>query len=223
MDVQMTTGAARRTLGAALLLGFLAELLLQARPWGVGTAIWALTFATFAIVLGGRSQARQRIGPVAAAAVFTLVFAWRASPVLLGLSIAAIFACLAMALLERPARRGLVPYGLGALTTFVAAGLGAIPALPVAARRSPGTRASWRPVRVAVTGFALAVPLLLVFGGLFANADPLFARYAQDFAREIDDLIARVDTILLAAWLSAGILVVLGLMRLGPGAELPGT
>jgi hypothetical protein len=223
MDFQLTTGAARRTLGAALLLGFLADLLLRVRPWGVGTAVWALTFATFAIVLGGRSQARQRIGPVAAAAAFALVFAWRASPVLLGLSIAAIFACLAMALLERPARRGLVPYGLGALTTLVAAGLGAIPALPVAARRAPGAHATWRPVRVAATGFVLAVPLLLVFGGLFANADPLFARYAQDFAREIDDLIARVDTILLAAWLSAGILVVLGLMRLGPGAELPGT
>lgn len=222
MVTSLTTGTARRTLGAALLLGVLAEFLLRIRPWGMGAAVWALVFAALAAVLAGRAQARQRIGPLAAAAAFAVVFAWRASPVLLGLSFAAIFACLAMALLERPTRRGLVPYGLGALTTLVAAGLGAIPALPVAARRSPGTHATWRPVRVAATGFALAVPLLLVFGGLFANADPLFARYSGDVAREIDDVIARVDTILLAAWLSAGLLVALGWVRLGSGVEPPG-
>ena len=39
----------------------------------------------------------------------------------------------------------------------------------------------------------MAVPLLLLFGTLFAAADPLFARYTSDLAHSLDEVLDFID------------------------------
>ena len=96
----------------------------------------------------------------------------------------------------------------------------------VAAR--PGGRAEreWlalprRPLRVALGGAALAAPLLLLFGTLFAAADPLFARYTSDLADSLDEAVEHLGTIAALAWITGGLLAGLLLARCPSGMDLP--
>src|SRR5256885_1530022 len=103
---------------------------------------------------------------------------------------------LALAILARPVRPGpatsrsrlgrvrvasLVEYVLAAVLVGLNASVGALGLVfnDVAWRSLPGGR----PVRVAMAvlgGLALAAPLLVVFGALFASADAVFGRLVVD-------------------------------------------
>jgi Domain of unknown function (DUF4153) len=68
-------------------------------------------------------------------------------------------------------------------------------------------------------GLLIAIPLLLVFGLLFAAADAVFARYAEDiFSWQVDwdTLIGRAVTAFVWAWLAGGMLTFIWSRR---GAE----
>jgi hypothetical protein len=216
MEIQLTTPAARRTVAASLLLGLLADLLLRSLPWGVNASLWMLAFAAAAVMARGTAR-----GPLVAAALFAMVFAWRSSPTLLVLCGAAVFVAVSVALLERPGRSGLVPYALAAFATVAGSGLGSALAVPAAARGAPGPRGAWRPIRPAVVGSLLATPFLLVFGGLFATADPLFSHAVRDVVLSVDQAAEHGAFVAMAAWLAGGALVALGLHRFGPDLGVP--
>src|SRR5262249_15626809 len=161
-------------------LGMLMDLLLRATPPGLNVplVVMGLTAAALLLAQRGRRMAGQ-VGLLLLAPLFAAGFAWRGSPVLLTPDRAAVVAAVS------PAARGPVMGGLrgtglvepvGALAR--AAGSMAAGVLPVAfldvrwsELSSPGRS---RQVGAVARGLAIAVPLVLLFGGLLVAADAAF-------------------------------------------------
>jgi hypothetical protein len=127
MVITIPRTGAPRTLAAALALGVLADLLLRSLPWGINAPLWGVAFVGAAIGLGAARP------PLFAALAFALVFAWRSSPALLALCGMAALGAMAVALLARPARSGLVSYAMAGFAAAVGIGVGSGAALPAAA------------------------------------------------------------------------------------------
>lgn len=212
--------AARELLLLALGLGLLGDLLLRPTPPGLGVALWTLAFAVSAIVWRPRVAtlgAAYPVSPLAVAAVFGLGFVWRDSPILQALFGVAAMTALATAFLDRPARAGVTSHTLA----FSAAIASAVLASPLLVARARGGRIGARSgLGVGFAGVLLAAPLLLVFGTLFAAADPLFARYTSDLARSLDEIAGHLVTILALAWLAGGLIAGLALARCPTDLEL---
>jgi len=213
--------SARGILMIALGLGALGDLLLRPAPPGLGAGLWVLALATAAIV--GRSRiaslgAPYPVVPLAAAAAFGLGFLWRDSRILQATFGAAAMAAWATAFVDRPARAGVTSHATASSAAIASAVLAA-PLVFARTRERRGT-ATGRGVRVALAGMVLAAPLLLVFGTLFAAADPLFARYTSDLARSLDEAVGHLATILGVAWLTGGLIAGLALARCPADLEL---
>lgn len=191
---------------AALGLGVLGDLLLRPTPPGIGVTIWILALAIAAYLVRGR-------GPLVlpfAAAVFGLGFVWRDAPILQTLFGAAAVVAWTAAFVDRPRRAGVTSFCLA----YIAATLSSVVA-PLLVPRGTVTGRSTvrRRVRFGLAGAALAAPLLLAFGTLFAAADPLFARYTSDLAHAVDDALGHTGTALGIAWLAGGLIAGLALAR----------
>ncbi|HJR52915.1 MAG TPA: DUF4173 domain-containing protein, partial [Gemmatimonadota bacterium] len=163
---------------------------------------------------------RASIGALAASAVFGVLIAWRDAPALQGLFAAAAFVAWAVALLDRPSRAGITSHAMAALAAAGSTLLGS--ALVLAGTRT-GERLARRrrALRIALGGAALAAPLLFLFGTLFAAADPLFGRYANDLTRSLDELLQHLGWVAALAWLTAGLLAGLLVSRCPAAIELP--
>lgn len=196
----------------ALGLGLAGDALLRPTPPGLGAALWTA-------VVAGTGLALQRDAPripLLLAGAFGLALAWRDSAIL-----QALFACAALfagstAFLDRPARAGVTAHAAAAIAALTSAFVG--PVLLLAGARIGGLRPPrWR---IALAGGLAAAPLLLVFGTLFASADPLFAKYAGDLARSLDDAVDHGLTALAIAWLAGGALAGLAFARAPSDLEL---
>ncbi len=222
MTLHLRKETARRALAGGLALGVLADLLLRATPWGWNATLWILALSAVAMGTAARRPpdgvgAPPPRGALAAAAPFALVFAWRASPPLLVLCGAAVLVTLAAGLLARPARSGVLAWALSGIAGAVSAGLGTGVAAYAGSRDLPGPRAVTRRVLTVLIGTALAAPLLVVFGSLFASADPVFEHALRGLLDPLDDVLRHGGVILLAGWLAAGALVALTAIRV-PGS-----
>jgi hypothetical protein len=208
--------SAALALGAAAVVGVLAESALRAGPPGAGLSLaFVLVVATLAVLA-------RRTGPTPGAGwgvfvppvCFALALSWRASGVLTVLN--GLACLLGLALLARtlvgprswtPGRAGLRDYATAALHSALSAVTGARPLLTVA---NPGTvhaSALRRTLVLAVRALALATVPLFVFLVLLTSADPIFARLA-DRAFSVD-LSSAVRHNLVAAglaWVAAGYL-----------------
>lgn len=207
------TPAAWQLLLLALGLGLLGDLLLRPAPPGLGAALWTLAFAVSAIVWRPRVAplgATYSVSPLAVAAAFGLGFVWRDSPILQALFGVAAMTAVVTAFLDRPARAGATSHAIASS----AAAASAVLALPLVAALARGGRVgAGSGLKVGFVGALLSTPLLLVFGTLFAAADPLFAHYASDLARNLDEVTGHVVTILALAWLGGGLIAGLALAR----------
>jgi hypothetical protein len=204
-------------LAAALVLGVLGDALLRATPWGVNVLLWtqALVAAGVALaVLGWREVALRGEGGwlVFPALFFAGAFAWRDSPTLQGLNGFAL--AVALALAARRSRAGkvrvasLTEYALGSVVAGVNALLGAFPLLgeDIAWKELPRGRA-WRVALGIGRGLLLAVPLLLVFGGLFVAADAVFEGIVTRlFDWNLNALAEHAAVTAFCAWSVAGLL-----------------
>ncbi len=99
-----------------------------------------------------------------------------------------------------------------------AAAWGAVEPVDTATKAMPAGRARSQLARATpiLRGLLIAIPLLLVFGLLFAAADAVFARYAEDLFRwEVawDTLIGRSITAFVAAWMAGGMLAFISSRR----------
>ncbi len=185
MDQKKAVATGLRTLLAALGLGALADGLLRGATPGINVALWVGTLAAVIAACARRQRGgwgRDARGLTAAAVLFALGFAWRDSPVLHSLDALALLACLGLAVpgMRRESRLGradVTDYARGIARTAVQAAFGGfglvfrdIPwrDLP---RGGPVTR---RLASVSV-GLLVALPPLLIFGALFAAADPVFS------------------------------------------------
>jgi hypothetical protein len=164
---------ARRTLGAALLLGVLADLLLRDEPWGVGLLVWMAALVAVTVVLvraHGRPITREHGAWLTVVLVFASAQSWRDADLLHGFDFLAMLA--AMVLLAT-SLAGIPVTGLAAARirdlvraafgTGLSVGIGAVPLVLRDAEFDASLRAadSGSPRQI-VRAFAITVPLLIV-------------------------------------------------------------
>lgn len=168
--------------GAAITLGLLGDLLLTTEPWGINLflCVAALVAAGAGVVRGGgTAPATDAAWLALTALLLASAFARRDAESLQVLDFGALVGVLGLA---AGATRGRSIRGqrIGAyVATFATSAFGTLLGGPLAL-----SDVSWRelplqgrlaPARGILLGAVIALPLLFLFGGLFAGADPLFS------------------------------------------------
>jgi Domain of unknown function (DUF4173) len=200
---------------AALVLGLLADVLFRGRPLGVNAALWAVAFvgALAALIRTGNVPLHQgRRWMAAPLVVFAALLAWHTSPLLQAVNLLAICGAVTLGALRRtersPARADLDDYVAGAVTAGAATIVGAAELMQ---RDVP-----WRDVQRGIgaprvggiaRGLALGLPLLVIFGGLFAAADAVFENILSSAVPRLPgEWWLDVLLVVGVAWASAGLL-----------------
>ena len=187
-------------LGAAAALGVLGDLLLRETPWGLNWALWAAALILLGLALG----ARRRFA-LGLALLFSAALAWRASPALAALNVLASAGALALAAIPI-VRVGVVGHLLATLRLGGDAAAGpvqvAIDDVDWKEVPSGGVRAQ---VPSIARGLLVAMPLVLVFGGLFIAADEVFGDLVGN-AFDIGDPATHIAVFLLWAWIASGVI-----------------
>jgi hypothetical protein len=192
-------------LGAGIALGIGADLLLRETPWGLNWALWAACLGVAAVVAAriARFEA-PRAWPwlLAVGVLFSTCLAWRASPVLAALDLAAAGAAVAIA--AGALRSGVTSYAVSGAMLAAETIAGPFPAATeIEWKDTPSGRWSGH-AGAAARGFGIALPLLFVFGGLFAAADAVFEGFARNLF-DVEDLSVHVIVIVLGAWIACGV------------------
>jgi hypothetical protein len=203
-----------RILVAALILGVLGDALLRAGPWGINAFLWMTVLAATLIALGGWQGALAGSGRWLLLPVifFAAAFAWRDSPALKMLNVLALLVTLSLIVLRaqggRMLRAGLMEYVLGGVIAGLNAALGLLPLLfgAIQWKETFSDRLSKRTMAVA-RGLLLALPLLIVFGGLLVAADAVFEGLARKLLHvNFSTLFSHVFLIIFFGWIVAGFL-----------------
>ncbi len=203
------------TLGAALLLGLLGDALLRPTPWGLNLPLWVLTlcaaFWALRRVQTDTVPAMER-RLLAGLLGFSLLFAWRDSATLKTLDLLSIVVVLSLL----AGRTQPVPSALSGvgrlLRGFLLVPVRALIGAGTLLRRDIGwatvPRTGWSRHGTAVArGLAVAVPLLIFFGGLLAAADPVFSHFVGlAFQWDPTALCGHIALVALIATLAAGLL-----------------
>ena len=185
---------AARALIDALLLGVVGDAVLRVPSWGTNMTIWSVALVAALITLARRryetmpADARWLLVPALA---LSLLFVWRDSSSLTAYNTLAFFGTLALLaaaiswgaeqrVLESRFRELASAGVVIGINVFV--GMIGLLLSDVSFRQVAGARGVGR-VIAGVRAALVAIPLLLVFGSLFASADPVFARLASDVFR----------------------------------------
>ncbi|MBA2502766.1 MAG: DUF4173 domain-containing protein [Pyrinomonadaceae bacterium] len=204
-----------RVLEAAVLLGVLGDALLRVAPWGLNTFLWtsAMVAGVYAVARQKRAQLGREWHFFAACAVlFASFFAWRDSFTLRFLDALVVVVMLALAAFSVSNARmrfaGLLQYGLGILTAGFNAAFGLFPLLLNDIEWKSLPRTGWsRHVWAVMRGVVVAVPLLLVFGGLFMAADAVFNNLVErSFNINADEMFSHFLLAAFLAWATGGLL-----------------
>ena len=209
---------AARTLGDAILLGIVGDTLLRAPSWGANIAVWSVALVVAMLTLARRRSVRM--SPDAywlaiPAVTISLLFAWRDSSdldVYNTLALMGTLALLATAVESTPDESLLGRRIRDIIGDLFSVGLntaiGMIPLVlsDVSFRDVTGARGSQRFI-AAIRAMLVAIPLLLVFGSLFAAADPVFARILSDVFRIDGEAVASHLAITgFLSWIVGGLL-----------------
>jgi hypothetical protein len=199
---------------AALLLGVLGDALLRTGPWGINALLWMTALAVVITVVSWRQgtlvgAGRWLLLPVI---FFATGFAWRDSPALKMLNMLALLVTLSLIVLRaqgsRILRAGLMEYVLGGVIAGLSAAFGLLPLVfgEIQWRETLSDRVSKRTMAVA-RGLLLALPLLIVFGGLLVAADAVFEGFARKLLRvNFSTLFSHAFLIIFLGWVVAGFL-----------------
>jgi hypothetical protein len=205
-----------RVLEAALLMGLLGDALLRVTPWGINIFLWvcALMAAVIALLASWRRAALNGEGrwlllPV----LFTaFAFAWRDSLTLEVLDALALLVALSLVALRARTGRihvaGLTEYSLGVIVAGVDAASGPFILLLSDIHWKEIPRAGWsRHVMAVLRGLLIALPLLLLFGGLFVAADAIFEGIVNRTLNiNFETLFSHAFLALFFAWIAGGFL-----------------
>lgn len=203
-------------LGMGLLLGLLADYLFRAPDDPtIGFFLWTLVLAVAVVAL------RRRTGSLSTEAAVLLglgvlcaaVHLWRSAPPLRLIALMATAGSFALAAFHGGAawirRSGVVRYGasVAAAAAHTAVGtfltLGDVDWSPLHGESTRPSR--WRRAAPVARGLVLSVPLLLVFGGLFAAADPVFAEMLAGLAHfDPEQIAGHVLMIGFFGWIAVG-------------------
>jgi len=202
-------------LGAALVLGVLGDGLLRATPWGVNVLLWvgALLCAVIAIVRW-RKIALSAGAPwlILPAINFAAGFVWCDSPTLKVLDGLVLFVTLSLAVMCMRAGRarliGVMQYALGVAASLFHMLFGPLMLILGDIQWKEIPRDGWaRHAIAAGRGFAITLPLLLIFNGLLMSADAVFENIVSNVLRmDFDRLVSHIFLSGLCAWLVGGLL-----------------
>jgi len=209
---------AARALTDALLLGLVGDAILRVPSWGANMAIWSLAIVAAVVTLARRryealpADARWLLIPALA---LSLLFVWRDSDSLIAYNTLTFFGTLALLaaaiswgteqrVLESRFRE--LAYAGVVIGVNVFVGMIALLLSDVSFRQVAGARGTSR-VIAGVRAALVAIPLLLVFGSLFASADPVFARLAsQVFRIDAATVASHLAVSGIIAWFVGGLL-----------------
>jgi hypothetical protein len=179
---RLKPGAAAFLVAAALALGVLGEALFVFTKPGINLPIWHLAVVA-ALLAGARacrvSLDRRQLALIALSLVLSSLIAWRGSGSLqaFNLMAAMLTMLLAIALPWRVGARrlGFVAFLFSLAVAAIAMATGVLNIIAALPWKRDGLRQAW-PVGRALL---LALPLLVVFGGLFIAADAVFESQAK--------------------------------------------
>jgi uncharacterized protein DUF4153 len=240
MSTATTTPPPANRLSLSLLalglgLGLLADQLMRAMPWGLN-----FTLCTLAFCAAGAWAVRHFRLPVSAdtpwlafsAVLCAVAFVRRDSEALHLLDVGALIGAIAFTALAAQGAsvrlRGISAYVIAVCVGCANAWFGGIRlVLGDIPWRDLQAGGRWRHVGAVAVGLLVAVPLLLVFGGLFVSADAAFAAFVSSIHVDLETVTSHVFLVAVFAGLSAGTLrgAFLGSARiaaLGERLESPG-
>lgn len=215
-------------LGAAALLGLLADALLRATPWGINLSIWIVFLVAGILVAKSSGGGSLQIGSIALMApmlLFGFCFAWRDSGTLRGLDLMAILLAAALVITKQSApfwapTLGRVFQSVFNLAGHCAAGFVHLIARDIdwSAQRNSVIAAN---ARSATVGVLLALPLLVIFTALFVRADAAFESFYQDILHI--RIAQHLFPIALGAWISGSYMrgVLVPSIDADPGVKAP--
>lgn len=210
-----TTKLALSLFLTALLFGVVGDVLLRATPWGLNLLLWVAALALGIVALAQWNNLRLTgggrwlIGP---ALIFAALFALRDSLMLNSANLLAILICLALiayrALQGRVRVATLTKYAKGTALAGAFALFGAFMLV--------FDDIKWGQIKIGKqskhvtavgTGLLIAVPMLLVFGGLLTSADAVFQKLIGDlFNWNVYEIFSHAFWIGGWAWIAAGFL-----------------
>jgi hypothetical protein len=207
-----TTGTALRALLAAALLGVYADRLFHSVDLGINALLWVTALATASVAIGREAPTTRAtlrwFGPALALAAFLAI---RESPALRALDILAMVTSLGLPVMVGagfdPLRSDLGRYLRGALVSAVNVALGPLLLLTDVGWNELGAGGKTKALGSVAAGLAIAAPMVAVFGGLFASADPTFAAMVEQlFGWDIPAFADHLLWVGVTMWLSAGLL-----------------
>jgi hypothetical protein len=201
-------------LQASALVGVLGNLLLRQTPWGLNAFLFVAAFVAAMLMLMRRHRpellTKTTLALSGAMVFFASMFLLRDAEELLVADTGAILVIMGVLLLAnfdiKAHVAGTFHYAVGFIWSGITSVFGPI-ALFVADiewNGMPGNKFSRYAFSV-LRGLIIALPLLLIFGGLFMAADAVFegmVNRAINF--EIDEVISHVAITTVLAWLTAG-------------------
>jgi Domain of unknown function (DUF4153) len=196
-------------IGCAVALGALGDALFQGQSLGANVALWAFAFtiALAALIRFGRLPWHQgRRWMVAPLLLFSLLFLWHDSRLLVAANLLAIAGAVAIGAVRRPHRAGVSEYSgslVGAGRSTVTGPLHLL--LKDVSWQEVGKTARGGPLLSVARGVAVGLPLLAVFGGLFAAADTVFKGYLTGALPGAGTPL-RIALIVVWSWIAAGLL-----------------
>lgn len=176
-------------MATSLLLGIAGDLILSNQAWGISLPLYTgflIAQVLLLLRMSERKISRTAIGLLFAALAFSLCFMWRDAPELKLINGFAVFALVGLAAIHATGKRletaTILDFGVKALAlwaVFIADFFTLFIqdvkwAEAIKRKGLEGTSAIGR-------GLLIAIPLLLVFGGLLISADAAFQRFLQQF------------------------------------------
>lgn len=206
-------------LGSGLLLGLFGDGLMRAQGApALNLFLWALALAAAVVFLkqrhGGAFSVEAAVW-LAVGVLFAGALAWRDSPPLKLLALGATAGAFALPALKAGEawvrQSGVMGYALAVAAASVRSGLGVLPVLNDVdwrvLRGQSSQRSGWRRFVTIARGVVIALPLLVVFGGLFVAADPVFERIVADAARvDLERVASHVFLVGFFGWVATGYL-----------------
>jgi hypothetical protein len=194
-------------LSSAIAIGLLGDQLLRAPQWGLNVGLAAGLLAAAGVAT---SREARRSWPWLGSVFFATLWAIRDAQPLLAVDLLAALSLASLPLLRESGvalpGAGVVELALAPLRAALAAGMGTV-GFGQYLRSGMEPRPAARRSQAVAVGALLAVPLLLLFGSLFAAADPVFgAAVSSFFDGTLGPLVSHAISVAALAWASAGYL-----------------
>ena len=226
---RITSPLALPLIAAGLLLGLAGDALLNVLPWGINVFLFVLLLMGIVVWLARQYAIRLTGGGrwlALPALAFAAAYALRDSSTLRFLCLLAVFT--ALALLGVRARVGrvrvaaLMEYAAAFVFAGVQTGLGMLllTAQDADYKHLKLSSRSFRRFSGVLIGLLLALPLLLIFGALFASADPAFNDLVRKlFDWDLSSLVQHAISWAVWSWLAAGFLRLLFISGAAPMSQ----